>query len=278
VYIFFRMATDSAVPREGNPPPRKKVKRAKAAAPAGEGRQAEEASMVVTPSPHNPATAPVVLFVLEHAGLALGHVGKKSNTLLCSQEHDQWCRSQNRDPARFRPDLVHQTLLAIMDSPLAKAGRVRCLVNTYRSRCIDIQPATRIPRTMKRFQGLVAQVLGIGRGEVASPEGEMLVALSKHPVRAYVPHTTKVFAVSNTAPYCNPRKFAEQVAALPPSDGVLFPDEVQAVVVVNVSGDHLPPPEADYVTDHLALSQYPTSPAAACSKVLDALEAQWGIH
>lgn len=30
-----------------------------------------------------------------------------------------------RDPARFRPDLVHQTLLAIMDSPLAKAGRVR---------------------------------------------------------------------------------------------------------------------------------------------------------
>ena len=50
------------------------------------------------------------------------------------------------------------------------------------------------------------------------------------------------------------RKFAEQVAALPACDGVLLPDRVQAVVVVNVSGDHLHPPDADYVTDRVALS------------------------
>ena len=68
--------------------------------------------------------APKVLVILEHAGLLLGQVGSKRDVLLCHQEHANYLKVVRKDPAVYRPDIIHQTLLALFDSPLAKAGCV----------------------------------------------------------------------------------------------------------------------------------------------------------
>ena len=52
--------------------------------------------------------------------------------------------------------MFHQALLAILDSPLNKAGKLKGLyVHTEKNVLIQINPQIRIPRTFKRFCGLM---------------------------------------------------------------------------------------------------------------------------
>ena len=45
--------------------------------------------------------------------------------LLNCDDHANFLRRHNKDPAQYRPDICHQALLAILDSPLAKAGHLK---------------------------------------------------------------------------------------------------------------------------------------------------------
>lgn len=45
-----------------------------------------------------------------------------------------------------------------MDSPLNKAGLLQVYVHTARNALIEIHPQTRIPRTFKRFSGLMGKI------------------------------------------------------------------------------------------------------------------------
>lgn len=55
-------------------------------------------------------------------------------------------------------DLI-QALLAILDSPLNKAGRVSALyVETESGKLIAVNPHVRLPRTFKRFCGIMGKL------------------------------------------------------------------------------------------------------------------------
>ncbi|KAF4354980.1 hypothetical protein G4B88_008455 [Cannabis sativa] len=71
---------------------------------------------------------PGVIFVLERASLEVGKVGKTYQLL-------------NSD---------HSALLAILDSPLNKAGRLKGLyIRTEKGVLIEVKPKTHLPRTSK---------------------------------------------------------------------------------------------------------------------------------
>ncbi|KAH7276620.1 hypothetical protein KP509_39G015200 [Ceratopteris richardii] len=96
-----------------------------------------------------------VWFVLEKASLEVAKVGKNYQLLNCD-DHANFLRKHKRDPATVRPDIVHQALLAILDSPLNKAGKLKGLyVLTDSKVLIQVNPHIRIPRTFKRFCGLM---------------------------------------------------------------------------------------------------------------------------
>ena len=56
------------------------------------------------------------IFVLEKATLETAKVGKGYQILNCD-DHANFLRRHGKDPANYRPDIVHQELLAILDSP-----------------------------------------------------------------------------------------------------------------------------------------------------------------
>ena len=60
------------------------------------------------------------------------------------------------DQNNFHPDILHQSLMALLDSPINKAGRLRVFIRTRKGVLIKISPKIRIPRTFKRFSGLMA--------------------------------------------------------------------------------------------------------------------------
>lgn len=50
-------------------------------------------------------------------------------------------------------------LLALLDSPLNKAGLLQVYIHTEKNVLIEVNPRTRIPRTFKRFSGLMGMHL-----------------------------------------------------------------------------------------------------------------------
>ena len=63
-----------------------------------------------------------------------------------------------RDPAESRPDITHQLLMTLLDSPLNKAGKLKVYIRTAKRVLIDINPKLRVPRTYKRFAGLMGEL------------------------------------------------------------------------------------------------------------------------
>ena len=98
----------------------------------------------------------VIWVVLEQCSLETVKT-KRGFELLNCDDHQGACKKAGRNPADYRPDIVHQVLLALLDSPLNKAGGLRILMLSKKNVLIEVLPQTRIPRTFKRFCGLMGE-------------------------------------------------------------------------------------------------------------------------
>lgn len=75
-----------------------------------------------------------------------------------------------------RPDIVHNTLLQVLETPLNWEGHLRVLVHTQDDHVITINPKIRLPKNYVRFVGLIEQLYTQKR---APREGEALLSLDK---------------------------------------------------------------------------------------------------
>ena len=204
------------------------------------------------------------IFVLEKATLETAKVGKGYQILNCD-DHANFLRRHGKDPANYRPDIVHQELLAILDSPLNKAGRVKAVfVHTQKNVLIRISPHTRIPRTFKRFCGLMVQLLQ--KLSIRASNGpEKLFKVVKGPVTKYFPAGARRVGFSFSAPEIKDMK--TYVNALP--------DEVSVVFTVGaLSHGKI---ESTYTDDFISVSQYPLSGACCISRITNCLENKYDI-
>ena len=73
---------------------------------------------------------------------------------------------------RGRPDIVHTTLLVLLESPLAREGLLEVYLHVIDGRVFAFRRGVRPPKNYERFRGLMAQLLRLGR---VPPEGEPLI-------------------------------------------------------------------------------------------------------
>lgn len=55
---------------------------------------------------------------------------KRGFELLNKDDHFWLIKKRRRDPAEYRPDMVHQTLMALLDSPLNKQNKLQVFIRT----------------------------------------------------------------------------------------------------------------------------------------------------
>lgn len=150
--------------------------------------------------------------VLEQACLETYRVpstsGSKSDDkymLLNADDHQGILARMGREVATARPDITHQVrtflprgcfqakkahsmaslqcLLTLLDSPVNKAGRLQVYIHTAKGVLIEVNPSVRIPRTFKRFCGLMGPFFKASERE-SKVHGLNLVGL-----RAFSPTT-----------------------------------------------------------------------------------------
>ena len=73
--------------------------------------------------------------------------------ILNVDDHSTVLKRSGRDFSTARPDILHQCLLMLLDSPLNRAGFLQVYIHTANNVLIEVNPQTRIPRTFPRFAG-----------------------------------------------------------------------------------------------------------------------------
>ncbi|UCE45054.1 MAG: 16S rRNA methyltransferase [Methanobacteriota archaeon] len=81
---------------------------------------------------------------------------------------------------RGRPDIVHFSLLLLLDSDLSSQGRLKVFVHTRNDDVIAVKPETRLPANFIRFVGLIEQLFE--QQVVPSRENALLELRQKVPL------------------------------------------------------------------------------------------------
>lgn len=218
----------------------------------------------IAPTGQNPKSGPGVIFILEKASLEIGKVGK-TEQLLNSDEHANFLRKKGKNPAHYRPDILHQALLMVLDSPINKAGRLRCVyVRTEDGKLIEIKPYVRIPRTFKRFSGVMLQLLQ-KLSISAVGKREKLMRMIKNPVTQYLPVNSRKVGLSYSSEKLV--SIRNYVAAAENNTDLVF------VVGAMAHGKV----ETDYTDDFVSICSYPLSAAYCITMICQALAGKWNI-
>ncbi|RZC36238.1 ribosomal RNA small subunit methyltransferase NEP1 [Asbolus verrucosus] len=201
-----------------------------------------------------------LIVVLEGAQLETVKVGNKFELLNCD-DHTNILKSNGRSQTQYRPDITHQCLLMLFDSPLNRAGLLQVYVHTSNNVLIEINPQTRIPRTFKRFAGLMVQLLH--KYSIRAENGPKLLKVIKNPITDHLPVGIKKYATSFSS-----KKIVKCQDFVPKDD-----DPVAVVVGAMARGSV----DVDYTEGTLSISNYPLSAALTCTKLCSAFEEQWGV-
>jgi rRNA small subunit pseudouridine methyltransferase Nep1 len=163
-------------------------------------------------------------------------------------------------------DVNHsQCLLTLLDSPINKAGKLQIYIHTARGVLIEVSPTVRIPRTFKRFAGLMVQLLH--RLSIRSVNSqEKLLKVIPNPISDHLPPNCRKITLSFDAPLVRVREYVEKLN-----------DKESICVFVGAMAKGTDNFADEYVDEKIAISNYSLSASVACSKFCHAAEDVWGI-
>jgi len=240
------------------------------------------------PAPSPLAKAAKVIVVLENANLETVKPSAHATAyqLLNSDDHVGLLRKTRRDAnTHARPDITHQCLLALMDSPLNKAGHLAVYIRSVKGVLIRVHPETRIPRTAKRFAGLMVELLH--KLKVRSTGGSTpLLQVVANPITSHLPVGCKrVLCSYHTENVVDMRAHALaslRVAPPPPGGGESEAArreregaEVSVCYVIGAMAHGKV--DADWVEETICVSEYTLSAATVCSRLVYAYECALGV-
>lgn len=221
----------------------------------------------------NQASKHKIIVLLDQASLETVKNRKGMFELLNSDDHRELCKKKlKRDPKDFRPDICHQELLALIDSPLNKAGQLQVYVRTNKNVLFEVNPSIRIPRTYKRFSGLIVQLLHKMKIK-AGTTSTTLMKVIKNPFSQHLPPGTRVYGMSCQGTLYSPNGLA---TALVPTEPTPELPPVCFVIGAMATG-HITVEDHPYIEKMISVSEYPLSGAAAISRILGGIENHWGI-
>ena len=169
----------------------------------------------------------------------------------------------------FRPDIIHQCLLNLFDSPLNKEGLLKVYIHTSKNILIDINPKTRMPRTFKRFSGLFTQLLL--KNEIkASDTNEVLMKVINSDVENAVGKNTPKILLSEKGRLIDIDSYCKNINLLGNvKNNLCF------IIETNPKGASAPP--IKYNDDCISLSSFDLDSNIICAKICSSFEKIWNV-
>lgn len=156
-------------------------------------------------------------------------------------------------------------LLTLLDSPINKAGKLQIYISTAKGVLIEVSPTVRIPRTFKRFAGLMVQLLH--RLSIRSTTSqEKLLKVIKNPITDHLPPYCRKVTLSFEAPLVRVKDYVESL------------NEGESICVfVGAMAKGRDDFADSFKDDSISISNFSLSASVACSKFCHAAEEVWDI-
>ena len=210
-----------------------------------------------------------VIIVLEGATLELGSL-KKNPQLLNCDEHYRIIKSMKKKLDEFRPDIIHQCLLDLFDSPLNKVGLLQVYIHTNKNILIEINPKTRIPRTFKRFSGLFTQLLL--KNEIKTDTNETLLKVMNSNIEDVVGKNAPKILLSPKGRLIDIDTYCKNLNSNADKEKY---KNMCFIIGTNPKGDI--DPMIKYNDDCISLSSFDLDSNIVCAKICCSFEKVWDI-
>jgi len=152
-----------------------------------------------------------------------------------------------------------------LDSPINKAGKLQIYIHTARNVLIEVNPSVRIPRTFKRFAGLMVQLLH--RQSIRSTTSqEKLLKVIKNPITSHLPPNCRKVTLSFDAPVVRVRDYIKYLG-----------EDESICVFIGAMAKGKDDFADEFKDDAISISNFSLSASVACSKFCHAAEDIWGI-
>ncbi|KAH7827803.1 putative Multicopy suppressor of ras1 [Monocercomonoides exilis] len=199
-----------------------------------------------------------IIVILDKACL---EVGKTKDGVYKLLDCDQTAllRKNHLNPSEYRPDITHMCLLTLLDSPLNKTGHLKVYVRTSKNVLIEFNPKIRLPRTFKRFSGLIVELLHKHKIRAVETK-EVLLKVIRNPVEQYLPPGCRIIGLSATA--SKKTEINEYISTIPKDTPVAFIVGAFAHGQIDLS----------QCTEELCISDHHLSAAVVCGKICCAAE------
>lgn len=209
-----------------------------------------------------------LIVILEGATLELGSLKKNPQIINCD-DHYKIIKSMKKKLDEFRPDIIHQCLLNLFDSPLNKVGLLKVYIHTSKNILIEINPKTRMPRTFKRFSGLFTQLLL--KNEIkASDTNEILMKTINSDIENVVGKNTPKILLSEKGRLIDIDTYCKN---LDKSGGEK--NNLCFIIGTNPKGDI--DPSIKYNDDCISLSSFELDSNVVCAKICSSFEKIWDV-
>ncbi|CAL8069598.1 unnamed protein product [Calicophoron daubneyi] len=210
--------------------------------------------------------------VLDQASLeSVKAAGGKEYQLLNPDKHKDRILKSGKDPSDIRPDITHQCLLMLLDSPLNRVGKLQVFVRTKKNVIIEVNPKTRIPRTFERFAGLMVQLLHRLSIHAATGNHEKLLKVVKNPITRHLPLGAPIIGTSFSAKeHITSVELARETQKGGPTPVVFVIGAMAHGSVVETC--------SDFLTRSVSISNFPLSAAQTCARICTAFEDVWDVE
>jgi rRNA small subunit pseudouridine methyltransferase Nep1 len=153
----------------------------------------------------------------------------------------------------------------LLDSPINKAGKLQIYIHTAKNQLIEVNPAVRLPRTFKRFAGLMVQLLQ--RYSIRSNESnEPLLRVIKNPITDHLPPNCRKVTLSHEAEVVRVKDYIQTLGS-----------KESVCVFVGAMAKGKDDFADAFKDDTISISNYSLSASVACSKFCHAAEDVWSI-
>jgi len=204
-----------------------------------------------------------VIVVLEQACLELTGGGQKRSKLLTSMDRSAEHRNRNLEDAR--PDITHQCLMALLDSPLNRAGMLGVFIRTADNQLVEVHPQLTVPRTWKQFSAFMVTFL-MRRKIKAQENNTMLLRLVKNRIEEYLPPGSRKIGLSVKGSKVNLREFCKKL-----------PTDTPLVFFVGAVAKSDPASKCYFLDESISISDQSLSAAICCGKVCGEFENLWSV-
>lgn len=150
-----------------------------------------------------------LIVILEHCPIQ--QIQTQKGFELLRERHRIYHSKNGTDPAQWRPDVVHQCLLHLLDSPLSRSGRLQVFLRTAAGILIMIDPRLHVPRSMRLFEAMMTRLLF--KLKVRSTTNQLqLLRVVKNPVTSHLPDNTRYIRVERGGTLEDPVNFCKHLA------------------------------------------------------------------